>query len=240
MDEEKYKKGKYINVPSVEIKGRPITVGEINKDIKKRLSRVNDELSRGFNFIRDHYKSVTFFGSARFEEDSPYYQKAKSLANKIADIGYDVITGGGPGIMEAANRGAYESSKKGHSVGFNIELPREQVLNPYTDNNISFFYFFTRKVALTFSAEAYVFFPGGYGTLDEFFEIVTLVQTEKIPKVPIILVGNEFWGRIEGLLREVLLNEYKTLSPEDLDLFVITEDEDEIMKIIEKAPLRKE
>ncbi|MCL5012350.1 MAG: LOG family protein, partial [Patescibacteria group bacterium] len=128
----------------------------------------------------------------------------------------------------------------GSSIGFNIVLPKEQVMNPYVQDHIDFEYFFTRKVCLTFSAEAYLYFPGGFGTLDEFFEILTLVQTRKIPRVPMILVGVDFWLPLKHFVENLLLNTYNTISKEELDLFVITDDEDEIVRLVTQAPMRKE
>lgn len=207
---------------------------------KERFERIYKEFTEGLKHIKNHPKSVTFFGSARLGENDPYYKKAVSIARKISCEGYSVITGGGPGIMEAGNRGAYESSCRGVSVGYNIELPFEQNLNSFTNESYSFYYFFSRKVTMTFSAEAYIYFPGGFGTLDELFEILTLVQTGKIEKVPIILVGNDFFGELDGYIKKVLLDQYKTIDAEDRDLYTITEDEDVILDIVRKAPLREE
>lgn len=214
----------------------------LNGDNAHRLSVIHDEFLKGFQFVANYPKSVTFFGSARFSEDHEYYVKARELARKIVEeTGYAIVTGGGPGIMEAGNRGAKDADKGDKSIGINIELPFEQILNPYTTSNASFNYFFSRKVTMAFSAEAYIFFPGGFGTLDELFEMLTLVQTKKIQKTPIILFGNEFWGNLEIFLNENLLSDkYQTISPEDMDLFEITEDMDKICKIVKEAPLRDE
>lgn len=207
-------------------------------EAKERVSSIGQEFSDGFEVIRHHPRSVTIFGSARFSESHPYYKKARDIAAHISRAGYTVVTGGGGGIMEAGNRGAHEAG--GHSIGFNIELPFEQTLNPYVSEHLSFKYFFSRKVLLAFSAEAFLFFPGGFGTLDEFFEILTLVQTKKIPRVPIILVGDHFWGHLDTYITEQLLEEYKAISPEDTNLYDITEDPDEIVRIVSGAPLRDE
>ena len=142
--------------------------------------------------------------------------------------------------MEAANRGAIDSNKKEHSLGICIKLPNEQITNPYITDSINFKFFFTRKVILTFSAEAYIYFPGGFGTLDEFFEIVTLIQTNKIERVPIVLVGNEYWKPLDEFIKKMLCDKYSTINKEDMDLYTITEDEDEILEIVKKAPLRRE
>ena len=216
-----------------------ITREKLTEDFH-RYKRINKEFYEGLDHIKKYPKSVTMFGSARLSEEHPCYKKARSLARKISCEGYAVITGGGPGIMEAGNRGAYEAACKGASIGYNIELPFEQNLNSFTDDYYSFYYFFSRKVTMTFSAEAYIYFPGGFGTLDELFEILTLVQTEKIEKVPIILVGNDYFGGLDSFIKETLLEEYSTIDAEDRNLYTITENEDEILDIIRNAPLRQE
>lgn len=210
----------------------------LKREADERLSTISREFAAGFEIIKNHPRSVTVFGSARFSESHTYYEKARSLAARLSKEGYTVVTGGGQGIMEAANRGAYEAG--GDSVGFNIELPFEQTLNSYVTENMPFSHFYTRKVMLAFSAEAYVFFPGGFGTLDEFYELITLIQTYKIPRVPMILVGKEFWTDLHNTMRKVLIDDYQTISPGDLSLYTITEDEDEIVRIINSAPLRQE
>src|SRR5690606_36408416 len=175
---------KVINKPEIDLSIDPVTIDELEEAIHNRISVIQKEFEDGFHFIKKHPKSVTFFGGARFDNTNPFYQQAVDLAKLLVKERYTVVTGGGPGIMEAANRGAQEGG--GHSLGLTIELPHEQVTNQYVTDHVGFNYFFTRKVCLTFSAEAFVYFPGGFGTLDEFFEILTLVQTKKIPKVPII------------------------------------------------------
>lgn len=229
-----------LNVPSVDAPTPQLTLADLDHDMRGRVSRIRQEFINGFHFIKKHPKSVTFFGSARFDEEHPYYKKARSIATRLAKEGYDVVTGGGPGIMEAGNRGAQESGEGGKSLGFSIELPREQILNEYVDDHVDFYYFFPRKVLLTFSSEAYIYFPGGFGTMDEFFEILTLVQTEKIPRVPIICVGDDYWGRVRTFFDELLSKDYETIDHSDLDLITITEDEDKIVEIVKNAPLRKE
>jgi len=227
-----------INIPDAKLARSPHTKEEIAHAAKLRVSRIAKEFSRGFKFIKKYPKSVSFFGSSRFEEDNPHYQKAKDVAEKLSEMGYAIVTGGGPGIMQAANHGAYETG--GASIGLNIRLPHEQVANPYVKDSVDFYYFFSRKVTLSFSAEAYIYFPGGYGTLDEFFEILTLVQTHKIPKVPIILVGSDFWNPLNEFIKNHLLREYRAISPGDMDLYKIVDDEEEIVEIVKNAPLRKE
>lgn len=211
---------------------------EIEKMLHERAARMEEELLDGFHAIKNFPKSVTFFGSARFEPNHPYYKKAKRISGRICKEGYAVITGGGPGIMAAGNEGSNASCAQ--AIGFNIELPTEQNINDHVTHGVNFRYFFTRKVSLFFSAEAYLFFPGGFGTLDEFFELVTLLQTQKLPCVPTILVGSEFWNPILDVIETVLLDRFKTISPEDFNLFRVIDDEDEILEIIKKAPLRNE
>ena len=215
---------------------KPLTLSEISEAAKKRVALISSEFTNGFEFIKNYPRSVTFFGSARTKEEEPYYEKARALAKRIVeDLRYAVITGGGPGIMEAANRGAYEAG--GNSIGLTIELPLEQETNKYLTDKIGFHYFFSRKVCLAFSAEAYIFFPGGFGTLDEFVEIVTLIQTNKIPKAPIILYGNAHWNEFELFVKNTLIRE-KFIDEADTLLYVITEDHDKILEIIKSAPIR--
>lgn len=153
--------------------------------------------------VNDLKTTVTIFGSARTKENYKYYKKARELSKKLAAEGFTPVTGGGGGIMEAGNRGAFESG--GESVGFNIVLPNEQTLNAYTTRNLSIGHFFSRKVLLTFNAEAYVCFPGGFGTLDELFEILTLIQTKKMPMAPVILIGESFWKPLDKFIKNQLL-----------------------------------
>ena len=214
----------------------PLTLEEISEAMHKRVAVISSEFTNGFEFINKYTRSVTFFGSARTPESDFYYEKARELAFRVAkELGYAVITGGGPGIMEGANRGANEAG--GESLGLNIKLPHEQRTNPYITKSISFNYFFSRKVCLVFSAEAYIFFPGGFGTLDEFTEILTLIQTGKIPKAPIILFGKEHWQKYDVLFREMMF-EKDFIEKEDLDLYLISDDLDEIIEIIKNAPIR--
>lgn len=231
---------KKINVPSVKLHTEALHIDDVFGEIQDRVGRINKEFLKGFSFLKEHPKSVTFFGSARFEEGHPYYERARELGRKVSELGYDVITGGGPGIMQGGNKGAHESDGPGKSLGVNIELPFEQVLNPYVDDSESFYYFFARKVILTFSAEAYVYFPGGFGTMDEFFEILTLVQTRKIPRVPILLIGREYWEPLNDFIEKTLRDEFKTIDPEDMHLYTIVDTDEEALDIIKNAPLRDE
>ena len=214
----------------------PLTLKELNEQVEQRIEKITDEFTRGFDFIKNCTYSVTFFGSARTLEDHEDYKKCMEISKRIVEeLKYAVITGGGPGIMEAANRGAYEAG--GRSIGFTINLPMEQVTNKYLTDHLGFYYFFSRKVCLTFSAEAYIYFPGGFGTYDEVFEILTLVQTNKVERTPIILFGSEYWNKFRDFLKENLLED-KKIDPEDLDLFTITDDVDEVIEIIKNAPKR--
>jgi len=215
-----------------------VSQNEFTKDSKRRLSTINGEFRNMFKFLKNCPKSVSFFGSSRVAEDHPSYIHARILANRVVkELGYSIITGGGGGVMEAANRGAFEAH--GKSVGMNIVLPHEQKMNPYLTTHMRFYYFFTRKVALSFSAEVYIFFPGGYGTLDEFFELLTLIQTKKIQKIPIICVGREYWQRIFDLA-VMLRDDYKAIDSGDEKIFHITDNDDEIIQIIKNAPPRKQ
>jgi len=199
-----------------------------------------EELRQGLDIISTIEKSVTFFGSARTPEDDEYYQKAQRLGKRVAELGYAVVTGGGPGIMEAANRGAIEV-EGAKSIGMTITLPFEQKTSPYVTEEIPFYYFFTRKVGLTYSSEAYLGFPGGFGTMDEIFEVLTLIQTGKIENIPVILIGGkDFWQPLVDFIINILEKEFKTISPEDLNLYTITDDEDEIIDIIKKAHVHRE
>lgn len=227
---------KSTNLPEKFLKRKPMTRAEMHEAAKKRVSVINKEFVEAFEFLEDHPRSVTFFGSSRLSPESEYYKRAVSLSKRIVkEFGYSVMTGGGPGIMEAANRGAFEA--QGNSLGITIELPQEQVRNAYLTDYISLYYFFTRKVSLSFSAEAYVFFPGGFGTLDELVEHMTLVQTKKIKSVPIILVGSDFWNKFKNFLKEEVLSR-GMIDEEDLGVFVIEDDEDKIIDIIKNTPVR--
>ncbi len=196
-----------------------------------RIFKILAELVEGFENLTDIEPAVSIFGSSRVKEDHKDYQKARKLSSKIAKEGITVLTGGGPGIMEAANRGAAEAG--GLSVGLNIELPFEQKPNPYASRTISFNYFFVRKLMLVKYASAFVIFPGGFGTFDEFFEAITLIQTRKILPFPMILVDSEYWnGLFEWIKDKVAGCGY--ISPEDLNLLEIIDEPDEIVDVIKK------
>ncbi|HLZ25499.1 MAG TPA: TIGR00730 family Rossman fold protein [Ktedonobacterales bacterium] len=207
---------------------------DIEHEHSWRIFRIMSEFVEGFTFLAHFERTVTFFGSARLPESSPYYQQARELGRLLAERGHTIVTGGGPGIMQAGNQGAYDA--KGNSVGLNIQLPMEQRTNPYVRQSMSFHYFFSRKVMLDFSAEAYIFFPGGFGTLDEFFEVVTLAQTGKIKHgEPIILVGRDFWQPLVDWLESVLLNRLHTIAPKDLRIWTLTDDLNEVVRLLEES-----
>jgi len=193
------------------------------------LGNIDDEIQQGYNIIRKHHKTVTVFGSARTPSSSPYYQKARQLSKRLAEDDYAVITGGGHGIMAGANLGAMEAG--GDSIGFNINLPHEQTLNEYTTESFAFTHFAPRKIVMTMYADAYIYFPGGFGTLDELTEILTLIQTGKTTKAPVILFGSEFWNAFDELSRTDLLM-HKTIAEVDLSLYTITDSLEEAYQIV--------
>jgi uncharacterized protein (TIGR00730 family) len=194
-----------------------------------RALRIQAEFVEGFDALAAVGPAVSVFGSARTKPSHPMYRHARKLGELLAQEGYAVITGGGPGIMEAANRGCQDGG--GLSVGCNIELPMEQGLNPYVDLGVEFRYFFARKVMFVKYADAFVIYPGGYGTLDELFEALTLIQTKKIQDFPVILMGADYWAGLIDWIKAVLL-EQAAISPEDVDLLRITDDPAEACEII--------
>jgi uncharacterized protein (TIGR00730 family) len=190
-----------------------------------RVERIGGELKRGFELLHDVRYAVSIFGSARVPAGEPEYELARSIARRLSDSGLAVITGGGPGVMEAANRGAKEGGSL--SIGLNIELPFEQHENPYLDREMTCHYFFTRKLFFVRYAIGFVVFPGGFGTLDELFEALTLSQTDRIRHFPIVLVGGEYWNDLIAWMRRNLLGR-GMISPGDLDLFTVCDDADEV------------
>ncbi|HLS12478.1 MAG TPA: TIGR00730 family Rossman fold protein [Flavobacteriaceae bacterium] len=204
---------------------------EIKSNDSWAIFKIMGEFVNGYEKLNKIGPCVSVFGSARLQPGSKYYKLAEDVAKKITDNGYGVITGGGPGIMEAANKGAYEN--EGTSVGINISLPFEQESNKYIDHdkNINFDYFFVRKVMLVKYSQGFVVMPGGFGTLDELFEAITLIQTLKIDKFPIILVGKEYWGGLLDWIKTKLIEE-KMISPEDINLFSVVETSEEVIKIL--------
>ncbi|MEJ5366251.1 MAG: TIGR00730 family Rossman fold protein [Desulfosoma sp.] len=196
-----------------------------------RLFKILAEFVEGFEILGDIYPAVSIFGSARVRPGDPTYELTVEIAKKLAQNGYNIITGGGPGVMEAGNKGAREGGAR--SIGLNIELPMEQEANPYADVKINFKYFFVRKVMFVKYAQAYVAMPGGYGTLDEVFEALTLIQTKRIKPFPIILVGSEYWGGLLHWMRHTLLAR-GLISPEDPELVMLADEPDQVVKIIKK------
>jgi len=194
-----------------------------------RVFRIMGEFVEGFDTLATLGPAVTIFGSARILPDDPIYAAAEETARRLAELGFAVITGGGPGVMEAANKGATEAG--GESVGCNIELPFEQGMNAYVRTAIDFRYFFVRKTMFVKYAEGFIIFPGGYGTLDELFEALTLIQTEKVRNFPVVLFGREYWDGLLRWLRERMLEEGK-ISPGDLDLMVVTDSPEEAVRVI--------
>ncbi|MEK9165397.1 MAG: TIGR00730 family Rossman fold protein [Patescibacteria group bacterium] len=212
---------------------------DFEEDPTWRIFRVMSEFVDGFQFLSEFKKEVTFFGSARFSSEHKYYKMSNELGRKLSKAGFTIITGGGPGIMEAGNKGATEG-KNGESVGLNIQLPYEQRINKYVKKGIGFHYFFTRKVMLSASAQAYVFFPGGFGTLDELFEIITLIQTRKImEKIPVILIDKEFWHPMLKWIKQTIYQKNQAINQKDLRIYTLVDSVKQAYDIIIKSKERK-
>ncbi len=207
---------------------------QLNAENSWTMFKVLSEFVEGFEKLNRIGPCVSIFGSARTKPDHPYYQKAIDMAALLVNEGYGVITGGGPGIMEAGNKGAKMAN--GMSVGLNIDLPFEQNSNPYIDNDKNVFhrYFFVRKVMFVKYAQAFIAFPGGFGTMDELFEVLTLVQTHKISPVPVILFGTDFWGGMKDWIKKVMLEEFANISPQDIDMLPILDDMEEVIGLIKQ------
>ncbi|MEO0582481.1 MAG: TIGR00730 family Rossman fold protein [Bacteroidota bacterium] len=196
--------------------------------------KIMAEFVEGFEKMAEIGPCVSIFGSARTKPGDPYYELGVETAEKLTQAGFGIITGGGPGIMEAGNKGAYQAG--GASVGLNIELPFEQHTNPYIDRDkdINFNYFFVRKVMFVKYAQGFVVLPGGFGTLDELFEALTLIQTNKIERFPVVLVGSSFWGGLVDWIKATLLETHKNISPGDLDLFTVVDTAEEVVDYVTK------
>ena len=205
---------------------------EVKTNDSWAIFKIMGEFVSGYEKLSRIGPCVSIFGSARTKPGEKYYELAKNIAKKITEHGYGIITGGGPGIMEAGNKGAHLAG--GTSVGLNIALPFEQHDNPYidSDKSIDFDYFFVRKVMFVKYSQGFVVMPGGFGTLDEFFEAYTLIQTHKIDKFPLILVGTEFWTGLMDWIKDTLLQQNGNISPEDLDLVHLVDTEDEVLNIL--------
>jgi hypothetical protein len=211
---------------------RQYVLDAISVDNSWRLFKIMAELVDGFDALSDIYPCVSIFGSARVRPGDETYEKTVVIAKKLAENGYHVITGGGLGIMEAGNKGAKEGG--GRSVGLNIRLPQEQYPNPFADIQLDFKYFFVRKVIFLKYAQAYVGMAGGFGTLDEIFEAITLIQTKRIKPFPVILVGSDYWGALWEWIKGNLLKR-QLISPEDVDLVTILDDPDEVVNTIKRT-----
>ena len=209
---------------------RPLLVCKPRTMEPWRIFRIMSEFVEGFDILRKYGLAATFFGSARLEPSDPEYKQVQELAGRLAERGFAVITGGSAGVMRAANQGAFE--KGGGSVGLNIELPIAQADNPYLTEKYAFHHFFVRKVMLTYASEVYVYFPGGFGTLDEFFEIITLIQTKKIRRVPIVLFDREYWNPLLTFFKEKMLEERGAIDEKDLELYKVVDSVDEAFEYI--------
>jgi uncharacterized protein (TIGR00730 family) len=199
--------------------------------------KIMGEFTQGFDFLKRFKKSVSIMGSARVGLDQQIYKEATELGSKLAKAGFAVITGGGPGIMEAANKGAFEAG--GRSAGLNIRLATEQRTNPYVEESESFTFFFTRKVMLETGASVYIFFPGGFGTLDEFFEMITLIQTKKIKPVPVILINREFWTPLLTWMKNIMYEKEKTISKDDMEIYHLVDNAEEAYGLINELSKQK-
>lgn len=207
---------------------------EIKTNDSWAIFKIMGEFVKGYEKLSQIGPCVSIFGSARTKPDHKYYKLTEKIAQKIVDHGYGVITGGGPGIMEAGNKGAHLAG--GTSVGLNIDLPFEQHDNPYIDRDksLDFDYFFVRKVMFVKYSQGFVVMPGGFGTLDELFEAITLIQTNKIDKFPIILVGTDFWGGLIDWVRATLLDSFQNISDGDIDLLHVVDTADEVLEILDQ------
>ena len=198
-----------------------------------RMFRIISEFAEGFEDMSQIGRAVSVFGSARTPADDPYYKQAVACGRRLVESDFAVITGGGPGIMEAANRGAYDA--KGTSVGLNISLPMEQAPTGYQTHELMFRYFFVRKVMFVKYASGFIIFPGGFGTMDEFFSCLTLIQTLKVDPFPVVCIGHDFWDGLIDWIKKSMLGEREAISPEDLRLFRVTDDVDEAVEIIRRC-----
>jgi len=207
-------------------------INEMSATESWRMFHIMAEFVEGFEALGDCHPSVTLFGSTRAKPEDEVYQKAERIARMLGENGFGVITGGGPGVMEAANKGALSAG--GKSIGLNIQLPFEQKPNPYTNISLSFRYFFVRKVMFVKYAVAFIILPGGFGTMDELFESVTLIQTRKIKPFPVFLVGSDYWKGLLDWIKGVVLKEGR-ISPQDLNILQVIDDPEEIVRTIKRT-----
>jgi len=224
-----------------------LTQKDIEKNIADQTEAAAREFRDGFKFLEKYPHRVTIFGSARALPESLHYKAAEELASRIAaELNLVVVTGGGPGIMEAANKGARLSrdlpapagsvKNTPKTIGLSIGLPREQHINQYVDDSMCFNHFYARKTMLAFADKAYVFFPGGFGTFDELFGILTLIQTHKIPRVPVILVGSDFWKPMTDFIRTYLFENHASISKGDMSIYTLSDETSHILDIIKNGP----
>lgn len=211
---------------------------DFRQEFSWRIFRIMAEFIEGFQMIADIKKSVSVFGSTRLKPNNPHYQEAEKLSRLLAKKGFAIVTGGGPGIMEAANKGAFEVGTD--SIGFNIQLPTKQRINKYVTKAMGFYYFFTRKVMLSGAARAYIYFPGGFGTLDEFFEMTMLIQTKKMKKIPIILMGREYWEPLLQWIASSVYGRHRAVNKEDMKIYTLVDSAEEAVKIVMKAKPRNQ
>jgi len=212
----------------------PLAAQKINKNIYDHVKEIGKEFKAGFETLKRYPNTVTIFGSARSKPGSFHYEEAVKLAGKLVkEIGVTVVTGGGPGIMEAASKGAVEAG--GKALGLTIQLPRGQMTNKFVTEACDFRYFFIRKAMLTFSSRAFVFFPGGYGTLDELAGILNLIQGEKIPHLPVILVGTDYWTKFADFLKGAMVNNHHTIEENEMGIFTITDDLGKVSDIVKSV-----
>ena len=232
-------------------KKTPIPETDIEKNITDQVNIAAQEFRDGFTFLEKYPHRVTIFGSARALPESLHYKAAEELGGKISsELNLVVVTGGGPGIMEAANKGARlsrdlpaaagsfkaENVTPAKTIGLSIGLPREQHINEYVDDSMCFNHFYARKAMLAFADKAYVFFPGGFGTFDELFGILTMIQTHKIPRVPVILVGSDFWKPLTDFIRTHLFENHAAITKGDMRIYTVTDNTSHIIDIIKKGP----
>jgi uncharacterized protein (TIGR00730 family) len=211
---------------------KQFVIDALNVQDTWRIFKIIAEFVDGFEELSDIYPAVSVFGSARVPENDPSYEVGRHLGRSLVEAGFSVITGGGPGMMEAANRGAHEAG--GNSVGLRIQLPQEQESNPYVTTGVDFRYFFVRKVMFVKYAVAYIILPGGFGTMDELFEALTLIQTNRIKPFPVILLGKDYWGDLVAWIKNTMFEKNSMISEADLDLFQVLDDPEEAVAAIKK------